>query len=425
MVASWGCSALALMRKLRAASELAGTRIIAVVPKGGTTIPEQADAVMLRTLFADGFRRQLAAIAGRARKPDGVLAAQPSLRAVVGSIAQQVVGTTLRLDVQHSFEIQPRPVPRMIAATLAIDLPDTAEVLTMALRTDLASAVKLAAGMKKDAAATVSEEEGALAAAADVLAVIAGRVKTSLATAGARGELQPPTRQVAAAGDLSSGAEGRMQVTRTCGRRRQFVLQLTAAPGARAAATVRPRWRRPRCPDPAPRRSRHAPWISRRPSAARPRASRGAAAGRWLGSPPSASSPLHWYVADSRRPRRTRGGLGANRIAAWCPARIFDPRLAFGWPGSPSACGPACRAVPRRSTGAVCLRRSPWWRTTATSTRRPRSYHGAVLLIALGSTALAPPSPASRRLRVGRPDRRLPRLALAAYGRPPSPSPRG
>ena len=155
-----------LMRKLRAAGELAGTRIIAVVPKADTAIPEQADAVVLRTSFPEGLRRQLAAIAGRARKADGVLAAHPSLRALVATAAEQVFGMMLQLEVQHSFEIQPRPVPRMIVASLAIGLPETAEVLTIALRTDLASAAKIAAGMRRDGAPAVSEEEGALAAVA-------------------------------------------------------------------------------------------------------------------------------------------------------------------------------------------------------------------------------------------------------------------
>ena len=228
-----------LMRKLRATGELAGTRIIAVVPKGDTIIPEQADAVMLRTSFADGFRRQLAAIAGRASRPDGVLAAHPTLRAMVASNAQQVFGSILQRDVQHSFEIQPRPVVRMITATLAIDLPETAEVLTIALRTDVVSAAAIAAGTKKDGAAAVAEEEAALAAAADVLADVAGRVKTSLESTGARVELQAPTRQAASSGDLSSGAEGRTQVTlHTADGGIQFVLQLTAAPAAPAAATA-------------------------------------------------------------------------------------------------------------------------------------------------------------------------------------------
>jgi len=226
-----------LMRKLRAAGELAGTRIIAVLPKGDTTIPEQADAVMLRTSFPDHLRRQLASIAGRARKAEGVLAQHPSLRSVVATAAEQVFGMMLGLEVQHSFEIQPRPVPRMIVAALAIDLPRTAEVLTVALRTDLASAARIAAGMKREDAAAVSEEDGALAAAAEVLGVIAGRIRTSLETAGARVEMQPATRRIAAAGDLSEGAEGRMQVTaQTADGAIQFVLQLSAASAASTAA---------------------------------------------------------------------------------------------------------------------------------------------------------------------------------------------
>ena len=229
-----------LMRKLRATGELAGTRIIAVVPKADTAIPEQADAVVLRTSFPEGLRRQLAAIAGRARKADGVLAAHPSLRALVATAAEQVFGMMLRLEVQHSFEIQPRPVPRMIVASLAIDLPETTEVLTIALRTDLSSAAKIAAGMRRDGAPAVSDEEGALAAVADVLGIIGGRIKTSLETAGTRVEMQVPTRHVAAAGDLSGGAEGRMQVTaQTADGGIQFVLQLTAARVAPAAAATR------------------------------------------------------------------------------------------------------------------------------------------------------------------------------------------
>ncbi len=195
---------------------------------------------MLRTSFPDQLRRQLAAIAGRrSRKADGVLAAHPSLRGLVATAAGQVFGMMLGLEVQHSFEIQPRPVTRMIVASLAIDLAQTAEVLTIALRTDVASAARIAAGMNRDGAAAVSEEEGALAAAAEVLGVIAGRVKTSLEASGGRVDMQPPTRRVAGAGDLSEGAEGRMQVTaQTADGGIQFVLQLTAAPGASAAAQV-------------------------------------------------------------------------------------------------------------------------------------------------------------------------------------------
>ncbi|HEU5107447.1 MAG TPA: response regulator, partial [Micromonosporaceae bacterium] len=199
-----------LMRKLRAAGELAGTRIVAVVPAGGdTAIPEQADAIVHRTSFAEEVRRQLAALGGRARTAAGVLAAHPSLRAQVATAAEQVFGMMLQLEVQHSLEIQPRPVPRMIVASLPIVLPETAEVLTIALRTDLASAAKIAAGMTRDGAAPVSGEERSLAAVAEVLGIIGGRIRTSLETGGARVEMGPPARQIAAAGDLSGGAAGR------------------------------------------------------------------------------------------------------------------------------------------------------------------------------------------------------------------------
>ena len=56
--------------------------------------------------------------------------------------------------------------------------------------------------------------------------------------------MQAPTRQVAAAGDLSGGAEGRMQVTaHTADGGIQFVLQLTAARVAPAAAPAADRAR--------------------------------------------------------------------------------------------------------------------------------------------------------------------------------------
>jgi two-component system, chemotaxis family, chemotaxis protein CheY len=220
-----------LRRKLRAAGELAETRIVAIVSKGGdAAIPEQADAVLIRTTVADDLRFQLGAIAGPSRKTPVALAAHPALRDQIAAAAEQVFGMMLQLEVQHTFEIQPRPVPQMIVASLAIELPDAAETLTMALRTDLASAARIAAGMRRDGPPPASEQDGALAAAADVLGIIAGRIKTSLGSSGARVEMQPPTREIAGAGDLSDGAPGRMQVTaHTADGGIQFVLQLTAS----------------------------------------------------------------------------------------------------------------------------------------------------------------------------------------------------
>jgi two-component system chemotaxis response regulator CheY len=230
-----------LMRKLRAASELAETRIVAVVAKANVATPDQADAILVRTTVADDLRSQIGAIAVPTRKGPAGLAAHPALRDQVASAAEQVFGMMLQLEVQHTFEIQPRPVPQMIVAALAIDLPDAGETLTMALRTDLASAARIAAGMRRDGAAPASEQDAALAAAADVLGIIAGRIKTTLGASGARVEMQAPTRQLEAGGDLSEGVPGRMQVTaHTADGGIQFVLQLTASAAAPARTEAAP-----------------------------------------------------------------------------------------------------------------------------------------------------------------------------------------
>jgi len=92
--------------------------------------------------------------------------------------------------------------------------------------------------MKPDGGAPVSDEDGALAAAADVLGIVAGRIKTTLESSGGTVTVGVPARRLAAAGDLSDGAEGRLQVTvHTADASVQFVLQLTAA---RSAAGLSP-----------------------------------------------------------------------------------------------------------------------------------------------------------------------------------------
>jgi DNA-binding response OmpR family regulator len=231
-----------LLRKLRAAGELAGTRLVAVVPRGGdASIPDQADAVLTRTTNADELRAQLSKIGGQAGKAGGVLPAAADLRARVAAAAGQVLGMMLQREVQHSLEVEPRPVEQMIVASVTIGVADGADVLRMVLRTDLASAAKVAAGTKRDEAApAASEAEAALSAAAEVLGVIAGRISTSLESPGRTLVVQAPARQLAAAADLSEGAEGRMQITLHADGGLQFVLQLTAAPASSGPPAERP-----------------------------------------------------------------------------------------------------------------------------------------------------------------------------------------
>ena len=227
-----------LMRKLRAAGEFAGTRIIAVVPKADTAIPEQADAVVLRTLFPEG----LPPAAGGDRRPRP----QGRRRARRAPLAARAGGHGRRAGVRHDAAAGRAALvrdpatagvadDRRVAGDRSCPRPPRSSPSRCA-RTS-ASAAKIAAGMRRDGAPTVSEEEGALAA-------VCGRPRHH------RRPYQDehrdgqqawsdaaPTRQVAAAGNISGGAEGRMQVTaQTADGGIQFVLQLTAARVAPAAA---------------------------------------------------------------------------------------------------------------------------------------------------------------------------------------------
>ncbi len=226
-----------LMRKLRAAGELAGTRIVAVVPRSrDSVIPEPADAVLIRTSSADELRTQLSRISGRAA---GVRAAEASLRTALAAAAGEVLGGLLQREVRHTFEIQPRPVPRIVAAAVELALPGR-EPLTMSLRTDLASAAALAAGRPPgagDDASPVPADEAALAAVTGVLGTVAARL-ASPAPPGDPGTTPSPIGQLTEGGDLSAGAEGRVQVTvHAADGGAQFVWQVTPA---RAAAGLAP-----------------------------------------------------------------------------------------------------------------------------------------------------------------------------------------
>jgi DNA-binding response OmpR family regulator len=227
-----------LIRKLRAAGELAGARIVAVVARDrAIELPEQADAVLIRTAVADELRAQLSAIAGRgAAAAAGASVVTASLRGHLTSAAEEILGTLLHLDVQHTFEAQPRPVGQMIVASVEIELADH-EVLTIALRTDVASAAKLAAGMRAESEAPGSDEDRALAAATDALDKVAARIKTPLESSGDMVTMRPSARQLMAGGDLSDGPQGRLLVAvHTADGGIQFVLQLTAARAAGASS---------------------------------------------------------------------------------------------------------------------------------------------------------------------------------------------
>jgi CheY-like chemotaxis protein len=226
-----------LMRKLRTTPDLAATRIVAVVPKQALDRPFPPglhDGILTRTFVADDFRQQFHRLIARAKKAEDVLAAHPQLRLQVASAAEQVFGMMLQLEVELSFEVVPRPVSELVVATLSLDLPDRAEAVTMALRTDGASAARIAAGIRASEVALKADSPEA--AVAEVLQIVAGRTRTALEDTGVRAVMGTAASTTHGAGDLAGAADGAVQLTvRTADAAIQFVLQLSAAP-----ATVNP-----------------------------------------------------------------------------------------------------------------------------------------------------------------------------------------
>ena len=93
------------------------------------------------------------------------------------------------------------------AAAMEIALPDRA-ASTLTLRTDLVSASKIAAGMPRDGAAPVPDDDAALAAVAHLLDAVAGRLAHTDAAAGDTATRPAPSCQLTGAGDLSADVMG-------------------------------------------------------------------------------------------------------------------------------------------------------------------------------------------------------------------------
>jgi PAS domain S-box-containing protein len=162
------------------------------------------------------------------------------------------------------------------------------------------------------------------------------------------------------------------------------------------------------------------------PSAARPRADRAAAAGGRLAAGFAAAlglaAPLHWHLAGQSQaaPHILGAAWALAGIAAWCSgAHRRSAGLAFGWLGLAAGAwaGVSGGGSPIDTT-AVCLAAVAVLAHDRNVNAPPSELlgHGAVLLIAFGSTALGTtvtgvPIDLGWAGRVGG----LPRLALAAW----------
>src|SRR5688572_30020471 len=168
------------------------------------------------------------------------------------------------------------------------------------------------------------------------------------------------------------------------------------------------------------------PGFAADPSAARPRADRvAAAAGRLaagLAAALGVAAPLHWHIAG--QPQFAPHTLGAawalSGIAAWCSgAHRRSAALAFAWLGlAVGVWGGLSGGASPIDTAAVCLVAIAVLVHDRDVNAPPSELlgHGAVLLIALGSTALGAtatgvPIELGWAGRIGG----LPRLAVAAW----------
>ena len=237
-----------LVRKLRATSDLAATRIFAIVPKQTLEQgppPAQVDGVATRTFVPDDFRRQVDSLLRP--KPGGVLAAHPTLRGQVASAAEQVFGMMLQLEVAPSFEVEPMPVAHLVSALVRFSLQDQGgETLTLALRADREAARFVASGLRAVAAAKAEAdgrpeapaEDDPAGAVAEVVNIIGGRLRTALEDAGVRATMGSPERREEAGGNLSEGGDRGVQVTvKAVEKGLTFVLHLTSTVAAPAAVS--------------------------------------------------------------------------------------------------------------------------------------------------------------------------------------------
>ena len=162
------------------------------------------------------------------------------------------------------------------------------------------------------------------------------------------------------------------------------------------------------------------------PSAARPRADRAAAAGGRLAAGVAAAlglaAPLHWHLAGQSQaaPHALGAAWALAGIAAWCSgAHRRSAALAFGWLGlAAGAWAGVSGGGSPIDTAAVCLAAVAVLAHDRNVNAPPSELlgHGAVLLIAFGSTALGTtatgvPIDLGWAGRVGG----MPRLALAAW----------
>lgn len=223
-----------LMRRLRAIPDVPAPRMFLIVPKQSLDLApgaDQADGVLSRTFVTDDFRSQFDRQVAQVKQRPAA-AARPAIEASLAAAAEAVLGARLELDVAILTDVEPRPVDRVVVASIGVTLGHEAEAFTVSVRTDAASAARLAG---REAAPI---HDAALSSAlADLLTSLLGRVKAALDGVCVPVVIGAPAHRVDPAGDLTEAAAGATQLAvQSADGALHFVLQLTPLAPAGAAA---------------------------------------------------------------------------------------------------------------------------------------------------------------------------------------------
>jgi CheY-like chemotaxis protein len=227
-----------LARRLRGIPDVPAPRLFFIVPKQAIDQApgaDQADGVLSRTFVTDDFRQQFDRQVTRLKQRRAA-AARPTIEAHLASAAEAVLGAWLQLDVAILADVQPRPADRVVVASIGLTLGHEPEELTLGVRTDGASAARVAAN--RPGADPAAVDEAALSGAvADVLTSLAARIKTALEAAGVRVVTGAAVHRVDPAGDLADAAAGTtVLAAQSADGAVHFVLQLASLASAGAGA---------------------------------------------------------------------------------------------------------------------------------------------------------------------------------------------
>jgi CheY-like chemotaxis protein/CheY-specific phosphatase CheX len=172
-------------RRLRGQPRLAGTRFVLVA--GSDTVLDRAahgvfDAVIGRTLSGKTFRRHFDQVLDRGERVAPLPDLVGGFRRTFISAMEQAVGTMANTEI-HALVDAPRDGKADVVIGVTLDLPTSRAAVDMEIACPIASAKRMAARMVEDSESNVTQED-AVSAVVELANVVAGRMRTVMASSG-------------------------------------------------------------------------------------------------------------------------------------------------------------------------------------------------------------------------------------------------